>query len=71
MPKLLSVLFLFATLLTPRPGVSRDSASEAFRNVAGGHGKSILAAAKLMPADEYGYRPTPAQRTFGQSSRTS
>ena len=34
MPKLLSVLFLFATLLAA-PGVSRDSASEAFRQRCG------------------------------------
>ena len=57
------VLSLFMGLPThtlPNP------TSDALRTIAGEHGKSILAAARLMPADKYEYRPTPAQRTFGQ-----
>ena len=28
--------------------------------------KNIVAAAEEMPADKYGYKPTPAQMTFGE-----
>ena len=66
MPKLLSALVLFATLITPAIRPPGNPASEAFRKVASGHSKAMLAAAKLMPAEKYGYQPTPAQMTFGQ-----
>jgi hypothetical protein len=67
MQKLLSALVLFATLAAPATHVFRDPASEAFRATAGRHSKAMLAAAKLMPADKYGYRPSPAQRSFGET----
>jgi hypothetical protein len=67
MPKLLSILFLFATLITRSSRAPGNPASEAFRKVADGHSKAMLAAAKLMPAQKYGYRPTPAQRSFGET----
>jgi hypothetical protein len=38
---------------TLRQSVARDS-------------KSLVSSAELMPADKYGYHPTPAQMTFGQ-----
>jgi len=66
MPKLLSALFLSVLLVAPGFRAPGNPASDAFRSVAARHGKSILAAAKLMPADKYGYRPTPAQRSFGE-----
>ena len=28
--------------------------------------KNLVAAAELLPAEKYGYQPTPAQMTFGQ-----
>ena len=28
-------------------------------------GKNLVAAAEVMPADKYGYKPTPAQMSFG------
>ena len=67
MPKLLSALFLFATLVVPATRGPRNPASEAFRATAGRHSEAMLAAARLMPADKYGYRPTPAQRSFGET----
>jgi hypothetical protein len=67
MPKLPSLLFLIATLVAPSSRNPGNPAAEAFRKVAGGHSKAMLAAAKLMPADKYGYRPTPAQRSFGET----
>jgi hypothetical protein len=30
------------------------------------HAPNMIAAADLMPADKYGFQPTPAQMTFGQ-----
>ena len=30
------------------------------------HAHNMIAAAELMPADKYGFHPTPAQMTFGQ-----
>jgi len=67
MPKLLSALFLFATLVVPATRGPRNPAAEAFRATAGHHSEAMLAAARLMPADKYGYRPTPAQRSFGET----
>src|SRR6185312_10637972 len=67
MPKLLSALFLFATLVMPATRGPRNPASEAFRATAARHSKAMLGAARLMPADKYGYRPTPAQRSFGET----
>jgi len=67
MPKLLSALFLFATPVVPATRGPRNPAAEAFRATAGHHSEAMLAAARLMPADKYGYRPTPAQRSFGET----
>ena len=67
MSTLLSALFLLAALVAPATHVSENPASDAFRHTAESHSKAMLAAAKLMPADKYGYRPTPAQRSFGET----
>jgi hypothetical protein len=67
MSTLLSALLLFAALVAPATHVTENPASEAFRLTARGHSKAMLAAATLMPADKYGYRPTPAQRSFGET----
>ncbi|MGH7532736.1 MAG: DinB family protein [Gemmatimonadales bacterium] len=50
----------------PALAAQANPISDAFRGVAGPHGKDMLAAAEAMPADKYGFKPTPAQRTFGQ-----
>lgn len=39
--------------------------AQAFRDNAGQEAKNLIAAAELMPADKYSYKPTPAQMTFG------
>jgi DinB superfamily len=39
--------------------------SQAFRDNAGRMGKNLMAAADSMPADKFGFKPTPAQMTFG------
>jgi len=39
--------------------------SQAFREEAASASKNLIAAAEEMPADKYGYKPTPAQMSFG------
>lgn len=39
--------------------------SEAFRDQAARASKNLLAAADVMPADKYSFKPTPAQMSFG------
>jgi uncharacterized damage-inducible protein DinB len=43
-----------------------DPVASAVREVASEAGTHLLAAAQAMPADKYGFRPTPAQMTFGE-----
>ncbi|HEV8125334.1 MAG TPA: DinB family protein [Gemmatimonadales bacterium] len=59
---------LIATLfMTPVTLVAQGNpVSDAVRESAGDNGKNLLAAAAAMPAEKYGYKPTPAQMTFGQ-----
>ena len=45
------------------PSASPVSAS--VRDVLGRYSKNLIASAELMPAEKYGYKPTPAQMTFG------
>src|SRR5881396_1854293 len=44
---------------------SPNPVSDAFRSVEQRQGKNITDAAEEMPADKYGYKPTPAQMSFG------
>lgn len=39
--------------------------AEAFRQSAARSGKNLIAAFEEVPADKYGYKPTPAQMSFG------
>jgi hypothetical protein len=58
---------LVAALL-PTLAVAQGSTpvAEAFRDNASKEGKNLMAAADLMPADKYAFKPTPAQMTFGE-----
>jgi|SRR5579859_6589943 len=40
--------------------------STAAREIARANGRNLLAAAQAMPAEKFGYKPTPAQMTFGE-----
>lgn len=44
---------------------SASPVADAFRNEAQTRGKTLMAAAAVMPADKYGFKPTPAQMSFG------
>ena len=62
---------LAAILLTlgalPAPGVLRaqNPVTDGFRAIEQRQAKNILDAAAEMPADKYGFKPTPAQMSFG------
>ena len=57
-----------AVALLPRLAAGQQGApvAEAFRDNARNAGKNLVAAAEEMPADKYGYKPTPAQMSFGK-----
>jgi hypothetical protein len=45
---------------------SPSPVSDAFRNEAQRSAKNLVAAAEVMPADKYSFKPTPAQMSFGE-----
>jgi hypothetical protein len=47
----------------PNPAVP---VSNALRSITERSGKNLIAAAQEMPADKYGFKPTPAQLSFGE-----
>ena len=64
--RMLRSLLLAALVATPAALLGQDNpVSSAVRRVATGSGKNLLAAAEAMPADKYGFKPTPGQMTFG------
>jgi uncharacterized damage-inducible protein DinB len=60
----LLLLPLAAAAQTFTPSASPVTA--AARGQLARHTTNLIAAAELLPADTYGYRPTPAQMTFGE-----
>ena len=44
---------------------AQSPAADAFRNEERSAAKKLIAAAEDMPADKYGFKPTPAQMSFG------
>lgn len=54
-----------AVMLVPRFVVAQAApVATAFRDNGKQEGKNLIAAAELMPADKYSYKPTPAQMSF-------
>jgi len=50
----------------PKPfAPSANPVTDAVRNVLTRHARNLIASAELMPAENYGYQPTPRQMTFG------
>ena len=67
-PTLALVLILAAGAAPQQPQTFAPSAnpvSDAARARLARESKNLIAAAELLPADKYGYQPTPAQMTFG------
>ncbi len=59
---------VLALVALPALGTAQSSApaAAAFRHNAARMEKNLVAAADEMPADKYGYKPTPAQMTFAE-----
>jgi len=59
-------LAALATLcLTTAAAAQGAPVADAFREMASHQAKNLVAAAEEMPAEKYGYKPTPAQMSFG------
>jgi DinB superfamily len=54
-----------AAVLCPALAIAQAPAADAFRENAASMGKNLIAAAELMPAEKYSFKPTPAQMSFG------
>jgi hypothetical protein len=62
-------LLTLAACAIAAAGVARDPGtpvSDAVRSSAERAGKNFIAAAEEMPAGKYGFKPTPAQQSFGE-----
>ena len=57
---------LFITAVVASPLAAQNPVSTAIQRTAREHNKNLLAAAQAMPADKYGFKPTPAQMSFGE-----
>ena len=60
----LVVLALATCLLAPAAAAQSTPVSDAFRKGEERASRHLVAAAEEMPADKYGYKPTPAQMSF-------
>jgi hypothetical protein len=49
----------------PRLAMAQGSVAQSFRDQTTSAAKRLEGAAEVMPADKYGYKPTPAQMSFG------
>lgn len=58
----LALCSLAAPAAAQAPG---SPVADALRASAETQGRNLVAAAEVMPADKYGYKPTPAQMSFG------
>jgi hypothetical protein len=62
----LSILSFAFAFLPSVVAAQSAPVADAFRDDASRAGKNLMAAADEMPADKYGFKPTPAQMSFGQ-----
>jgi hypothetical protein len=62
------IVALLATSFVPALGLAQPKApvADALRRNVSRMEKNLVAAAEEMPANKYGYKPTPAQMTFGE-----
>ena len=61
----LSLAALGLALVPCLAAAQASPVAKAFVDDAKDVGKNLMAAAEVMPADKYGYKPTPAQMSFG------
>jgi hypothetical protein len=57
---------MLALCLAPIPALAQSPVATAFRDNAASQAKNLVAAAEEMPAAKYGFKPTPAQMSFGE-----
>jgi uncharacterized damage-inducible protein DinB len=55
---------LVVVALVPSLATAQAPVAKAFRDYASQSGKNLIAAAEVMPADKYAFKPTPAQMSF-------
>ena len=61
----IAVPFLAALVPVIAAAQSASPVADAFRHEVKTRGTNLMAAAEVMPADKYGFKPTPAQMSFG------
>ena len=66
--RIASTFAVLAAAFLPALGIAKPKSpvADAFRDNKERMEKNLIAAAEEMPADKYGYKPTPAQMTFGE-----
>jgi hypothetical protein len=61
-----TIVTTFAVSILPSLAIAQAApVAQAFRDVVATQSKHLVAAAETMPADKYGFKPTPAQMSFG------
>src|SRR3954469_15771976 len=60
-----TLLVLAATVAITRAAAAQAPAADAFRAELQKSEKNLVGAAEVMPAEKYGFKPTPAQLSFG------
>ncbi len=63
--KLTPLLVALCALPVAQAARAQNPVTDAFRSITQRQAKNIVAAAEEMPADKYGFKPTPAQMSFG------
>lgn len=63
--KSLTLICLLSLATLPLCAQSKDPVSDALRQMLGGRAKNTIAAFEEMPADKFGFKPTPAQMSYG------
>lgn len=63
--KSLALICLLSFAAIPTFAQSKDPVSDALRTILTGRAKNTIAAFEEMPAEKYGFKPTPEQMTFG------
>jgi hypothetical protein len=61
----LTLICLLSLVSAPTFAQSKDPASDALRQILAGRAKNTIAAFEAMPADKFGFKPTPAQMSYG------
>jgi uncharacterized damage-inducible protein DinB len=69
--KVITIVLLAGALYQSPPSppefkASSDPTSDAVRQQLASQSKNLVASAELLPAEKYGYQPTPAQMTFAK-----